>query len=195
MTLADRAEAASNWRNSMAPLYERRTGPRKVALESTLAPASRWDPMLPGMKPQAGAQFIYSQQERCGCSAGARRRHRVCSGDAAFALDRERGKSRSERLTTSLSRPHRAVRSKAALRDHADARSGAGAGETGGRGDRGRQVSRAAARHSVGRQRTCWTRRAFRRRTAPSRSAIACRRKMPRWCNACTMPARCWWPS
>jgi Asp-tRNA(Asn)/Glu-tRNA(Gln) amidotransferase A subunit family amidase len=50
MTDAERAQAASNWRNSMAALYERRTGPKKVALESTLSPASRWDPVLPGMK-------------------------------------------------------------------------------------------------------------------------------------------------
>ncbi len=50
MTDADRAQAAGNWRNSMAALYERRTGPKKVALESTLSPASRWDPVLPGMK-------------------------------------------------------------------------------------------------------------------------------------------------
>jgi hypothetical protein len=28
MTSAERAEAARNWRNSMATLYERRTGPR-----------------------------------------------------------------------------------------------------------------------------------------------------------------------
>src|ERR1700721_2328548 len=49
MTDANRAQAAGNWRNSMAALYERRTGPRKVALESTLSPASRWDPVLPGM--------------------------------------------------------------------------------------------------------------------------------------------------
>ncbi|MGO8949668.1 MAG: amidase [Ktedonobacterales bacterium] len=34
----------------MAPLYERRTGPRKVALEPTLAPWSRWDAVLPGEK-------------------------------------------------------------------------------------------------------------------------------------------------
>jgi Asp-tRNA(Asn)/Glu-tRNA(Gln) amidotransferase A subunit family amidase len=33
----------------MAALYERRTGPRKLALEDTLAPASRWDPALPGL--------------------------------------------------------------------------------------------------------------------------------------------------
>jgi Asp-tRNA(Asn)/Glu-tRNA(Gln) amidotransferase A subunit family amidase len=50
MSDAERAQAAGNWRNSMAALYERRTGPKKVALESTLSPASRWDPVLPGMK-------------------------------------------------------------------------------------------------------------------------------------------------
>jgi hypothetical protein len=32
MTAADRAEAASNWRMQMAPMYELRTGPRKLAL-------------------------------------------------------------------------------------------------------------------------------------------------------------------
>jgi Asp-tRNA(Asn)/Glu-tRNA(Gln) amidotransferase A subunit family amidase len=50
MTAGERSEAAGNWRNSMAALYERRTGPKKVALETTLAPATRWDPILPGMK-------------------------------------------------------------------------------------------------------------------------------------------------
>jgi Asp-tRNA(Asn)/Glu-tRNA(Gln) amidotransferase A subunit family amidase len=35
----------------MAPLYERRIGPRKVPLEPTLAPATQWNPMLPGMPP------------------------------------------------------------------------------------------------------------------------------------------------
>jgi Asp-tRNA(Asn)/Glu-tRNA(Gln) amidotransferase A subunit family amidase len=48
-TPVERAQAAGNWRVSLAPLYERRTGPRKVALEPTLAPASRWDPVLPGL--------------------------------------------------------------------------------------------------------------------------------------------------
>jgi Asp-tRNA(Asn)/Glu-tRNA(Gln) amidotransferase A subunit family amidase len=46
----ERAVAAGSWRKMMAPLYERRTGPRKVALEPALAPATRWDPMLPGLK-------------------------------------------------------------------------------------------------------------------------------------------------
>jgi Asp-tRNA(Asn)/Glu-tRNA(Gln) amidotransferase A subunit family amidase len=45
---AERAQAAGSWRVSLAPVYERRTGPRKVALEPALAPASRWDPVLPG---------------------------------------------------------------------------------------------------------------------------------------------------
>ena len=48
MTAADRAEAAGNWRVSMAPLLERRTGPRRLALEPTLAPATVWNPVLPG---------------------------------------------------------------------------------------------------------------------------------------------------
>jgi len=49
MTAADRAQAASNWRMQMAPLYERRTGPRKLELEPALAPASQWNPSLPGI--------------------------------------------------------------------------------------------------------------------------------------------------
>ncbi|HEY6051791.1 MAG TPA: amidase family protein, partial [Thermoanaerobaculia bacterium] len=43
-TEAHRALAARNWRESMAALYERRAGPRKVALEETLAPATQWTP-------------------------------------------------------------------------------------------------------------------------------------------------------
>jgi Asp-tRNA(Asn)/Glu-tRNA(Gln) amidotransferase A subunit family amidase len=61
---SDRAVAAGSWRRTMAAVYERRTGPRKVALESGLAPWSRWDPVLPGQK--AGperARFIRSQAD------------------------------------------------------------------------------------------------------------------------------------
>jgi Asp-tRNA(Asn)/Glu-tRNA(Gln) amidotransferase A subunit family amidase len=50
MSSAERTEAAGNWRNSMAALYERRTGPRKVSLEPGLSPGTRWDPVLPGRK-------------------------------------------------------------------------------------------------------------------------------------------------
>ncbi|MEP6645368.1 MAG: amidase, partial [Acidobacteriaceae bacterium] len=44
------AVAASSWRPNMAALYERRTGPRKVELKTTLAPATKWNPALPDVK-------------------------------------------------------------------------------------------------------------------------------------------------
>ncbi|PYV49580.1 MAG: amidase [Acidobacteria bacterium] len=47
---AEREIAAKSWRSNLAALYERRTGPRRVALEPALAPAMRWDPILPGQK-------------------------------------------------------------------------------------------------------------------------------------------------
>ena len=48
LTPAARQMAAGNWRKSLAPVYERRTGPRKLALDAAVAPATRWDPVLPG---------------------------------------------------------------------------------------------------------------------------------------------------
>ncbi len=58
MTPADRAEAAENWRMQMAPLYERRTGPKKLAIEESVAPATVWNPMLPGMKSYPAANVF-----------------------------------------------------------------------------------------------------------------------------------------
>jgi len=46
MTDAQRRQAADSWGKAMAPYYERRTGPRKIALEPTLAPATHWNPVL-----------------------------------------------------------------------------------------------------------------------------------------------------
>jgi Asp-tRNA(Asn)/Glu-tRNA(Gln) amidotransferase A subunit family amidase len=48
MTQAERAQAAGNWQRSLASVYERRTGPKKIALEDTLPPATVWNPVLPG---------------------------------------------------------------------------------------------------------------------------------------------------
>jgi Asp-tRNA(Asn)/Glu-tRNA(Gln) amidotransferase A subunit family amidase len=48
LTPAEREMAAGNWRKSMAPLYEFRTGPRKFAPPAPLAPATIWNPQLPG---------------------------------------------------------------------------------------------------------------------------------------------------
>ncbi|HEY6943828.1 MAG TPA: amidase [Candidatus Acidoferrum sp.] len=53
MTPAHRAQAAASWRVDMAALLERRAGPRSVALESTIAPFSRFDSVLPGQRPAA----------------------------------------------------------------------------------------------------------------------------------------------
>jgi Asp-tRNA(Asn)/Glu-tRNA(Gln) amidotransferase A subunit family amidase len=44
LSASERETAAGNWRSSMAPLYERRVGPRKFAPPPSVAPASRWDP-------------------------------------------------------------------------------------------------------------------------------------------------------
>jgi Asp-tRNA(Asn)/Glu-tRNA(Gln) amidotransferase A subunit family amidase len=52
MTPAERTQAAGAWRRSLAPLMERRTGPRKVELPETVAPATRWNPLL--VAPEAG---------------------------------------------------------------------------------------------------------------------------------------------
>jgi Asp-tRNA(Asn)/Glu-tRNA(Gln) amidotransferase A subunit family amidase len=51
MSPAHRAEAAGNWRESMAAVYERRVGPRKVEIEYADAPATVWNPRLPDFPP------------------------------------------------------------------------------------------------------------------------------------------------
>ncbi|MDQ2834479.1 MAG: amidase [Acidobacteriota bacterium] len=48
LTEKDRAQAAGNWRSAMAPLYERRTGPRKVRIPDQIAPFSVIHSTLPG---------------------------------------------------------------------------------------------------------------------------------------------------
>lgn len=78
MSAAERAEAARNWRESMAPNYERRTGPRKVALESGLAPYSQWNPVLSGPGPTSRpSQFVVSGRDPGPLPAG--------DADIAFA--------------------------------------------------------------------------------------------------------------
>ncbi|HET9743880.1 MAG TPA: amidase, partial [Terriglobales bacterium] len=64
LTPSERDQAASNWRRAMAPLYERRTGARKVEIDPTDAPYSRWNPLLPGEPdgPQAN-RFIASSPD------------------------------------------------------------------------------------------------------------------------------------
>ncbi len=60
-TAAEKEQIAGNWRQSMAATMERRTGPRRVALEDTLAPATLWNPLLPGIAPgPARDRFVRS---------------------------------------------------------------------------------------------------------------------------------------
>jgi len=64
LSSSERELAAGSWRQNLASLYERRTGPRKVALEATLVPATQWNPMLQGQK--AGPereQFVRSNHD------------------------------------------------------------------------------------------------------------------------------------
>jgi len=46
MSAGDRQMAASSWQRTIAPLLERRVGPRRVALEPDVAPATRWNPVV-----------------------------------------------------------------------------------------------------------------------------------------------------
>jgi Asp-tRNA(Asn)/Glu-tRNA(Gln) amidotransferase A subunit family amidase len=64
LTPAERSQAAGNWRNSIASVYERRTGPRKVALEPAVAPWSRCDPAAGQTVGPEREQFIRSTNDR-----------------------------------------------------------------------------------------------------------------------------------
>jgi Asp-tRNA(Asn)/Glu-tRNA(Gln) amidotransferase A subunit family amidase len=64
LSSAERAVAASSWRVNLASVYERRTGPRKVGLDATVAPWSGYNPVLP--EQHAGPQhdqFLRSQRD------------------------------------------------------------------------------------------------------------------------------------
>ncbi len=98
LTPADRALAAESWRVNLASLYERRSGPRTIALEPSLAPFSRYHSVLPGQPagPQRD-QFIRTKSDPGPLPAN--------DADIAFApvtqLSRwiEQRKLTSERLT------------------------------------------------------------------------------------------------
>jgi Asp-tRNA(Asn)/Glu-tRNA(Gln) amidotransferase A subunit family amidase len=64
MTPAERQQAADSWRTSLAPYLERRTGPRKVAITATDAPATIWNPMLPSIAASPSQdRFVRSQPD------------------------------------------------------------------------------------------------------------------------------------
>jgi Asp-tRNA(Asn)/Glu-tRNA(Gln) amidotransferase A subunit family amidase len=98
LTASERSMAASTWRRTLASVYERRVGPHKLELESTVAPATVWNPLLPGVHATATQdRFVRSPGD--GASLPAR------DEDIAFAtvtqLSRwiETKQITSERLT------------------------------------------------------------------------------------------------
>jgi Asp-tRNA(Asn)/Glu-tRNA(Gln) amidotransferase A subunit family amidase len=98
MRAAERDMAAATWPRSMAPLLERRVGPRKIALDPQTAPATRWNPVISGASAgPARDAFVRSPNEPVPVPAG--------DADIAFApvtqLSRwiERQQLTSERLT------------------------------------------------------------------------------------------------
>src|SRR5919205_2384334 len=98
MTPAERQQAAESWRTSLAQYFERRTGPRKVSIKDTDAPATLWHPLLPGIPAvQLRDRFVRSNAGNASLPAS--------DEDIAFApvtqLSRwiESRKLTSERLT------------------------------------------------------------------------------------------------
>ena len=98
MTEKDRAQAAANWRQSMAAVYEHRTGPRTVTIPDSVVPYAQVNPVMPGHKaPELKNRFLRSKTDPGSLPANDR--------DIAFApvwkLSRwiERRQLTSERLT------------------------------------------------------------------------------------------------
>ena len=98
LTESERAMAAASWRRTLAAVYERRTGPKKMVLEDIISPATRWDPLLPGLHASA-------QRDRFVRSSAAATPLPTKEADIAFApvtqLSRwiETRQLTSERLT------------------------------------------------------------------------------------------------
>jgi len=64
MTDAERQQAADTWRTSLAQYLERRTGPRKLTIAPADAPATLWNPMLPGSAASASRdRFVRSKAD------------------------------------------------------------------------------------------------------------------------------------
>ena len=64
LSAQEASDAAGSWRAAMAPLYDRRTGPKKIQLEAALAPASRWEPNQIGRRTDHGTnRFVRSKIE------------------------------------------------------------------------------------------------------------------------------------
>ena len=151
MTPKDLAQAASNWRESMAPLYERRTGPRKTAIGPEIQPWSRVSAVAPGQTAgPAHDQFVRSTTD----PGPLPEREEDIAYSPVWKLSRwiETRQITSERLTQIyLARLQRFDPNlHCVITLTARSRSRAGAPRR--QGNRRRPLSRPAARHSVGRK-------------------------------------------
>ena len=66
MSAKDLAEAAGNWRQSMAAVLERRVGPRKVAIGYDVAPATVWNPLMPKTQGVAAVVGVHRAPHHAG---------------------------------------------------------------------------------------------------------------------------------
>ena len=88
LTPAEQKLAADSWRRTMASYIERRTGPRKVELEDTLAPATIWNPGFVGTPAAPTRDRFVRSNTDAGPLPQSDDEDRVRSGDAPRALDR-----------------------------------------------------------------------------------------------------------
>jgi Asp-tRNA(Asn)/Glu-tRNA(Gln) amidotransferase A subunit family amidase len=99
MSATEREMAAASWPRSMAPLLERRVGPRKIELQDDVAPATEWNPVMTPPSPALPLRDLFVR------SAGDAVALPANDADIAFApvtrLSRwiERRALTSERLT------------------------------------------------------------------------------------------------
>ena len=183
----DRAQAAGNWPAAMAGTMERRTGPRKVALEPSLAPASLWNPVLPGLS--AGpARGVFARSKAAPGPLPKRDEDIAFAPVTALSRWIETTALSAERLTKIyLDRLRRydaqlkcviTLTPELALEQarRADAEIAAGA-------------YRGALHGIPWASRTSSTRRASARRGAPSPTRTACPTRTRSSCGACTRPA------
>ena len=119
LTAAEREQAAASWRQSLAQYLERRTGPRTVTIADSDAPATVWNPLLPGIPPPSlRDRFVRSKSD------GAP----LPSSDEAIAFAPVTQLSRwiesrqitSERLTNIYLEPDRPTRRQDPIGHHAD---------------------------------------------------------------------------
>ena len=179
MTDAERATAAGNWRRTMAPLVERRVGPRKVALEPDRRACDAMGSTHARRRALARRRdkFVRSDSDPRS-SAHERRRHCVRARSRSSRAGSKARQLSSERLTSiyldRIAQHDPKLRSIITLTRDRRARSG----EAGRRGNRRGQVSRSRCTASRRASRICSTppgiattygAEPFRNRVPPSR--------------------------